>query len=322
MGRKKLDRRICAPPVMSGFRPFGMPLLQTEPVVLYLEEYEALRLADYESLSQMEAAARMGVSRPTFTRVYDSALKSVAKAFAEGRAILIEGGSITCNDNWYKCDVCHQIFATENLTTFCHHCKSTEIRLISRAGGASEDGANACCICLKCGKKIPHTVGVPCHRQICDECGTPMIRENSYHHNLYKEKKLQSMKIALPSDDGTTICAHFGRTLGFIIFDVTGNTVTGQTYVPNTITRHAQGLHSENDHEHAHHEHSHGGILDALTEVTVVVAGGMGRRLFDDFSQAGKQVFVTSLSDAREAVEAYLAGKLDSNPGGCCNHHH
>lgn len=322
MGRKKLERRICAPPVMSGFRPFGIPFLETEPVVLYLEEYEALRLADYESLSQVEAATRMGISRPTFTRVYDSALKSVAKAFAEGRAILIEGGSITCTDNWYKCNSCQQVFATEGLVTSCNECESSDIRLISRARGAPEEDANGCCICLKCGKKTPHTVGVPCHSILCEICGTPMIRENSYHHNLYKEKKLQSMKIALPSDDGKTICGHFGRTLGFLIFDITGNNITGQTYVPNTITGHAQGHHAEGEHEHGHHQHSHGGILGALTEVSVIVAGGMGRRLYDDLSQAGKQVFVTSLPDAREAVEAFLAGKLDSNPGGCCNHHH
>ena len=129
------------------------------------------------------------------------------------------------------------------------------------------------------------------------------------------------MKIALPSDDGRSICGHFGRTLGFLIFDITGGTITGQAHIPNTITGHAQGQHHEHEHGSGQH-HSHNGILDALTDVSVIIAGGMGRRLYDDLAGAGKQVFVTSLTDAREAVDAYMAGKLDSNPGGCCHHHH
>lgn len=130
------------------------------------------------------------------------------------------------------------------------------------------------------------------------------------------------MKIALPSDDGRTICGHFGRTLGFIIFEIAGTTITGQVYIPNTITGHAQGHHHDHEHGGGHQHHSHGGILEALGEVSVVIAGGMGRRLYDDLAGAGKQVFVTSLSDARAAVDAYIAGKLDSNPGGCCHHNH
>lgn len=128
------------------------------------------------------------------------------------------------------------------------------------------------------------------------------------------------MKIALPSDDGRTICGHFGRAAGFLVFDLTGNIIARQTYVENNFTGHAPGHHHEHGHDHQHH--SHGGILDALHDVSVVIAAGMGRRLYDDLTLAGKQVFVTRLSDAREAVEAFVDGTLDSDPGGCCHHHH
>ena len=47
------------PPLMEGFKPFGIPVRQIEKVILLFEEYEAIRLCDYENLTQEEAAKRM-----------------------------------------------------------------------------------------------------------------------------------------------------------------------------------------------------------------------------------------------------------------------
>lgn len=126
------------------------------------------------------------------------------------------------------------------------------------------------------------------------------------------------MKIAVPSHDRQTVFGHFGRTPGFLIFETNDKTIVNETYIDNTFTGHAQGHHDEHEHEHQHH--SHGGILEALADVSVVIAGGMGRRLYDDLTGAGKQVFVTRLTNAREAVGQYLQASLDSHPGECCNH--
>ena len=32
------------------------------------------------------------------------------------------------------------------------------------------------CVCPNCGTKIPHQRGIPCFRQMCPKCGTPMTR--------------------------------------------------------------------------------------------------------------------------------------------------
>ena len=93
MPRPRHKRHIDSPPVMEGFKPFGIPMMDLEPVILLFEEYESVRLADYEGLNQEEAAKRMKVSRPTFTRIYQQARQSIARAFVEGQAILIEGGN-------------------------------------------------------------------------------------------------------------------------------------------------------------------------------------------------------------------------------------
>ena len=73
MARPVNKRVIEKPPIMEGFKPFGIPMHDLEPVVLLFEEFEALRLADYLGLSHKEAARRMKVSRPTFTRICDKA---------------------------------------------------------------------------------------------------------------------------------------------------------------------------------------------------------------------------------------------------------
>jgi predicted DNA-binding protein (UPF0251 family) len=42
-------------PPMEGYRPYGVPGSSRESVILLFEEYEAIRLADYENLTQEEA---------------------------------------------------------------------------------------------------------------------------------------------------------------------------------------------------------------------------------------------------------------------------
>lgn len=50
-------------------------------------------------------------------------------------------------------------------------------------------GAGGFCVCPKCGEKIPHKAGVPCQEEKCPKCGAKMLREGSYHHQLWKEKQ-------------------------------------------------------------------------------------------------------------------------------------
>ncbi len=115
------------PPPMDGYKPFGIPLRQLESVTLLFEEVEAIRLVDYEDLSQEEAAEKMDISRPTFTRLINQARKKVAKAFVEGRAILMQGGNYITEDSWYKCHKCNETMTTLKQARQCRNCDSEDI---------------------------------------------------------------------------------------------------------------------------------------------------------------------------------------------------
>ena len=50
-------------------------------------------------------------------------------------------------------------------------------------------GVGGQCICPKCGEKTPHSRGIRCQEERCPKCGAKMLREDSYHHELLREKK-------------------------------------------------------------------------------------------------------------------------------------
>ncbi len=77
-------------PGVEYFKPAGVPLREIQEVVLSPDEVEALRLADLEEQYQEQAAAHMKVSRPTFSRIVQSARKKMADAIINGKALRLE----------------------------------------------------------------------------------------------------------------------------------------------------------------------------------------------------------------------------------------
>ncbi len=177
MPRHKRNRKMHMPPAMRGYKPYGIPGREIESVTLLLEEYEALKLADYENMSQEKAAEKMNVSRPTFTRVYDRARKKLAKAFVEGKAILIEGGYVEFSKTWYKCNDCHETFVAKKTSKKnCPVCNSLNIDPVHEYISLKED-LDSFCVCIECNIKVPHQTGLPCKETACPSCGKPMRRE-------------------------------------------------------------------------------------------------------------------------------------------------
>lgn len=122
MPRPKSFRKIVSPPLMKGFKPFGIPRKELETIVLTIDEYESIRLLDYEGMVQEQAAEQMNVSRPTLTRIYEKARRSMAKALVEGKMIVIEGGNVEFDDDWYRCQRCHKLIGGPTQHERCKNC--------------------------------------------------------------------------------------------------------------------------------------------------------------------------------------------------------
>ena len=90
--RPKKTRWIKCAPGERCFRPLCKPLNKLKGVYLTLDEFEAIRLADFEEMKQEGAAKLMRISRPTFSRIISSAHKKVADGLVNIKAIRIEGG--------------------------------------------------------------------------------------------------------------------------------------------------------------------------------------------------------------------------------------
>ena len=87
-------RHIDVNPCSVYFKPAGIPVHMLEEVVLTLDELESLRLADLDGLYQEQAAEKMKISRPTFSRVIEQARRKVADALIHGKALRLEGGAV------------------------------------------------------------------------------------------------------------------------------------------------------------------------------------------------------------------------------------
>lgn len=94
MARPKQCRRIADVPAYSAFKPTGVPGHLLQEVVMSVDEFEAIRLADHDALYHAQAAKRMGVSRATFGRILDEARRKVARMLLDGCLLRIEGGSV------------------------------------------------------------------------------------------------------------------------------------------------------------------------------------------------------------------------------------
>lgn len=93
MPRPRRCRMVGLRPKITHFKPAGARMTEIDDSTLTVDEFEALRLKDLESLDQKEAAKKMNISQPTFHRLILSARKKVTDAIVNGKAIKIEGGN-------------------------------------------------------------------------------------------------------------------------------------------------------------------------------------------------------------------------------------
>ena len=142
MPRPKKDRLVGHPPLFTDFKPAGIRRKALETIILTLDEYEAIRLTDHLNLEHSQAAEKMEISRPTFTRLIEHARSKIAQFLIEGKHLSIEGGNIHFRGNIYKCEKCGNTFKSDidKILEKCPKCESENI-----TDFANEFGHGNCC---------------------------------------------------------------------------------------------------------------------------------------------------------------------------------
>ena len=117
-------------------------------------------------------------------------------------------------------------------------------------------------------------------------------------------------KIALACDDNNglngQVSQHFGRCPSYVIVDVEGNEIKKTDIISNPY----------------YENHVPGMVPKFISEqgVHVMIAGGMGPRAIDMFSNYGIQVVTGAIGNVGNVLKAYLQGEISGVEP--CKHDH
>lgn len=169
MARPRRFRRVGQIPGFNYFKPAGVMVRELEEVILTVDEYEAVRLKDFEGLEQEEAAKKMNISQPTLHRLILSARKKIAEAIVQGKAIKIEGGVYMVTGRGIG-------RGSGRGLGMGRRTAAGNRRGRGLGGGQLAAGPGGTCICPKCKHEISHVVGTPCYQIKCPKCGAQLVR--------------------------------------------------------------------------------------------------------------------------------------------------
>lgn len=141
MRRAYRKRIIDQPPVYQHFKPVGIPRRFLKSVSMTLDEYEAIRLADYQGLEHRDAAESMKISRPTFTRLIEKARHKIAQVLVEGQELVFSGGNVEYQHTRHRCRDCgdERLVPRESVPGYCPECGSHNQEDVAERFTSSED---------------------------------------------------------------------------------------------------------------------------------------------------------------------------------------
>ncbi|MGI6512890.1 MAG: DUF134 domain-containing protein [Syntrophomonadaceae bacterium] len=117
MPRPRKWRKVCCLPDSDRFGPLNASV-NTDHIIMTVEEYEAIRLIDLEGFTQEECAGQMNIARTTVQGIYSEARKKLAESIVNGKVLRIEGGNYKlCEGRLPSCKGrgCHRQRSGEDL---------------------------------------------------------------------------------------------------------------------------------------------------------------------------------------------------------------
>lgn len=112
MPRPRKCRKVCCLPRSMEFIPADADGEEdSSTVIMSVDEYETIRLIDYQGFSQEECGLYMKIARTTVQQMYNDARKKMASCLVDGRPLKIQGGNYRLCDGHEdscKCGGCNR----------------------------------------------------------------------------------------------------------------------------------------------------------------------------------------------------------------------
>jgi predicted Fe-Mo cluster-binding NifX family protein len=129
------------------------------------------------------------------------------------------------------------------------------------------------------------------------------------------KKKGNMIKIAVITDDGTSISQHFGRAQYYMVFSIEDGKIVEREM--RAKVGHSQ-FSAVGPEEHHHEQHGvddtshtkHVQMAGSITDCEAVLCGGMGMGAYQSMLRLNIQPIVTNFLDVEAAAQAYIDGKL------------
>lgn len=127
------------------------------------------------------------------------------------------------------------------------------------------------------------------------------------------------MKIAVVTDDGRTISAHFGRAGKYAVVTVDDGKIVSRELLDKVGHREFSSKRHDGDHHHhdergrgfgTHAAEKHKRMFANILDCDYVLARGMGRGAYIGLEQNGLKPIITDIEDIETAVKAVIDGSI------------
>lgn len=127
-----------------------------------------------------------------------------------------------------------------------------------------------------------------------------------------RSKKVERVKIAIPSDDGRNISPHFGRCRYFIIYEIEGNKVNSKTVRDNLCCPHRANICPKTVSVQTSEfiETIRNEVVSEIRNCQVLIGRYMNQSAIHNLSSHNIKVILVDEKDADVAIDKYLLGIL------------
>jgi predicted Fe-Mo cluster-binding NifX family protein len=112
-------------------------------------------------------------------------------------------------------------------------------------------------------------------------------------------KGVSAMKVAIASDDKINISHHFGRAVGFVVFDIAVGKVVGEEYRENRGKSNGECGSCD-----------HATMINNIKDCSVVISYGMGQRIYQDLLDCNIKGVVTEEHTVNSAIAKFMDESL------------